>query len=87
MHGEVEHTQFLPKSILATAPAAASQLHRRADVDGELPQRPRLAGGRRKPGQANFAAIQGWNSASVYQRAIALIGQQIDSRDGTSARR
>ena len=29
-------------------------------------------------GQPNFAAIQGWNSANVYQRAIALIGKQID---------
>ena len=32
------------------------------------------------PGQANFGAIQAWNAASVYQRAIAIIGQQIDGR-------
>ena len=35
----------------------------------------------------NFAAIQAWNAASVYQQAIALIGQQIDSGGSTSARR
>jgi membrane-bound lytic murein transglycosylase B len=31
-----------------------------------------------KRGQLNFAAIQAWNAAPVYQRAIALSGQQID---------
>jgi membrane-bound lytic murein transglycosylase B len=25
-----------------------------------------------QPGEANFAAIQAWNAASVYQRALAL---------------
>ena len=27
---------------------------------------------------SNMGAIAGWNSASVYQRAIALVGSQID---------
>jgi len=31
-----------------------------------------------QPGEANFRAIQAWNAAPVYQRAIALIGLQID---------
>ena len=31
-----------------------------------------------QPGEANFAAIEAWNAASVYQRAIALMGRQID---------
>ena len=31
-----------------------------------------------QPGQPNFGAIQGWNAASVYQRAIAIIGKRID---------
>ena len=30
------------------------------------------------PGEANFAAIQAWNAAGVYQKAIALMGRQID---------
>ena len=36
------------------------------------------AGAGYQPGQPNFAAIQAWNAASVYQRAIALMGRQID---------
>ena len=35
-------------------------------------------GGGYQPGESNFAAIQAWNAASVYQRAIAQIGRQID---------
>ena len=31
-----------------------------------------------QPGQPNFSAIQGWNAAVVYQKAIAIIGKQID---------
>ena len=29
--------------------------------------------------KSNFAAIQGWNAATVYQQAIAIIGKRIDS--------
>jgi membrane-bound lytic murein transglycosylase B len=29
-------------------------------------------------GEANFGVIQAWNAAPVYQRAIAIVGQQID---------
>jgi membrane-bound lytic murein transglycosylase B len=45
------------------------------------------AGAGYQPGEPNFAAIQAWNAASVYQRAIAIIAQQIDAGEGTSARR
>jgi hypothetical protein len=45
------------------------------------------AGAGYQPGEANFLAIQAWNAAPVYQRAIAVIGQQIDGGGGTSARR
>ena len=31
-----------------------------------------------QPGEPNFAAIQAWNAAGVYQKAIALMGSQID---------
>ena len=31
-----------------------------------------------QPGQPNFSAIQGWNAAGVYEKAIAIIGKQID---------
>ena len=31
-------------------------------------------------GEPNFVAIEGWNAATVYQQAIAYIGQQIDGQ-------
>ena len=31
-----------------------------------------------QPGEPNFAALQAWNAASVYERALAAIGKQID---------
>ena len=31
-----------------------------------------------QPGEANFAAIEAWNAATVYQKAIALMGRQLD---------
>src|SRR5262249_39491753 len=36
------------------------------------------AGAGYQPGEPNFAAIQEWNAAEVYQRAIAIMGRQID---------
>ena len=36
------------------------------------------AGAGYQPGEPNFAAIQEWNAAGVYQKAIALMGRQID---------
>ena len=36
------------------------------------------AGAGYQPGEPNFKAIQGWNKAGVYQKAIAFIGSQID---------
>jgi membrane-bound lytic murein transglycosylase B len=32
-----------------------------------------------QPTQPNFAALQAWNAASVYQQAIAIVGAQIDT--------
>ncbi len=40
-----------------------------------------------QPGEANFAAIRAWNAASVYQRAIALMGRQIDGDGSQPAER
>ena len=36
------------------------------------------AGAGYQPGEPNFAAIQEWNAAGVYQKAIAIMGRQID---------
>ncbi len=38
------------------------------------------AGAGYQPGEPNFGAIQGWNAATVYQRAIAIIAAEIDGR-------
>ena len=88
MHGEMGHTQFLPKSILnygtGNLDNAANAL---ASTANFLKAHGWRAGAGYQPGEANFAAIQAWNAAPVYQRAIALIGQQIDGREGTSATR
>lgn len=86
MHGEVGHTQFLPKNV---------QLY---GVDGDGDGRVNLnskadalastanflrgngwqAGEGYQPGEANFGAIQDWNAATVYQKAIAIMGKRID---------
>jgi membrane-bound lytic murein transglycosylase B len=89
MHGELGQTQFMPKSILhygtgGSLDIAANAL---ASTANFLRAHGWRAGAGYQPGEANFAAIQAWNSASVYQRAIALIGQQIDGDEGRSARR
>jgi membrane-bound lytic murein transglycosylase B len=89
MHGEIGQTQFLPKNILnygngGNLDTAANAL---ASTANFLKAHGWRAGGGYQPGEANFGAIQAWNAASVYQRAIALIGQQIDGGEGTSARR
>jgi membrane-bound lytic murein transglycosylase B len=31
-----------------------------------------------QPGEPNFAAIEAWNAATVYEQAIAIMGRQID---------
>ncbi|PWB84367.1 MAG: murein transglycosylase [Methylocystaceae bacterium] len=80
MHGEIGQTQFLPKNILQygsggdleNASAALSATANFLKAHGWH------AGAGYQPGDANFAAIQAWNAAQVYQKAIALIGQKID---------
>jgi membrane-bound lytic murein transglycosylase B len=79
MHGEIGQTQFLPKNILnygtGNLDVAANALNSTANF---LKAHGWRAGAGYQPGEANFGAIQAWNAAPVYQRAIALIGRQID---------
>src|SRR3982075_4453505 len=79
MHGEVGQTQFLPKNILGDGTGnldvAANALNSTANF---LKAHGWRAGAGYQPGEANFAAIQAWNAAPVYQRALAIMGQQID---------
>jgi membrane-bound lytic murein transglycosylase B len=86
MHGEVGQTQFLPKNILLYGADGDGNggvnLNGKADALAStakfLKGHGWVAGAGYQPGEPNFGAIQGWNAASVYQRAIALIGKQID---------
>lgn len=79
MHGEVGQTQFMPKAILAYGTGnlenAANALNSTANF---LKAHGWRAGAGYQPGEPNFAAIQAWNAAGVYQKAIAIMGRQID---------
>ncbi|WP_395665778.1 lytic transglycosylase domain-containing protein [Methylocella sp.] len=81
MHGEVGQTQFMPKAVLQYGVGgdlnnAANALNSTANF---LKAHGWRAGAGYQPGEPNFAAIQAWNAASVYQQAIALLGQKIDA--------
>ncbi len=79
MHGEVGQTQFMPKNVLAygtgNLDVAANALNATANF---LKAHGWRAGAGYQPGEPNFAAIEAWNAATVYQKAIALMGRQID---------
>src|SRR3954454_2450853 len=79
MHGEVGQTQFMLKAILAYGTGnlenASNALNSTANF---LRDHGWSAGAGYQPGEPNFAAIQAWNAAGVYQKAIALMGRQID---------
>jgi membrane-bound lytic murein transglycosylase B len=79
MHGEIGQTQFLPKTMLeygvGNLESSSGALSSTANY---LKAHGWRAGAGYQPGQPNFAAIQEWNAASVYQQAIALMGRQID---------
>ena len=86
MHGEVGQTQFSPKSILLYGVDGDGDgrinLNSKADALAStanfLKAHGWVRGAAYQPGQPNFAAIQGWNAATVYEQAIAIIGRQID---------
>jgi membrane-bound lytic murein transglycosylase B len=80
MAGEIGQTQFMPKTMLeygtgGSLDNAAAALTSTANF---LKAHGWRAGGGYQPGEANFGAIQAWNAATVYQRAIAILGKQID---------
>src|ERR1700742_56077 len=79
MHGEVGQTPFLPKNIAAygggnleTPSGAFSSTANSLNAHGWK------AGAGYQPGEPNFAAIEAWNAATVYEKAIAIMGRQID---------
>lgn len=86
MHGEVGQTQFLPVNVLKYGVDGNGDgrvdLKNKADALASTANFLRghgwRAGAGYQPGQANFGAIQGWNAAGVYQKAIAIIAAEID---------
>ncbi|MDB5523470.1 MAG: putative lytic murein transglycosylase [Rhizobium sp.] len=86
-HGEIGQTQFLPKNVLkfgvdgdgnGRIDMVGSKADALASTANFLRGHGWRPGGAYQPGQANYGAIQGWNAASVYQQAIAIMGAQID---------
>lgn len=86
-HGEIGQTQFLPANVLKYGVDGDGNGHidmvrSKADALASTANFLRghgwSAGGGYQPGEGNFGAIQGWNAASVYQQAIAIIGAEID---------
>ena len=85
-HGEIGMTQFLPKNVLRYGVDAdgggldmfRSKADALASTANFLRGHGWRKGGGYQPGEGNFGAIQGWNAAGVYQKAIAEIGRQID---------
>ena len=87
MHGEIGQTQFLPKNVLAYGAdgdgdgrvnMVGSKADALASTANFLKGHGWSRGGGYQPGEGNYGAIQGWNAAGVYQKAIAIIGAQID---------
>ncbi len=86
MHGEVGQTQFLPKNILLYGVDGDGNgvvnLNVKTDALAStanfLKGHGWVRGGGYQPGEPNFAAIEGWNAAKVYQQTIAIVGQRID---------
>jgi len=87
MHGEIGQTQFLPLNVLKYG--VDGDGNGRVDMVGSIADalastanflrahgwKPGLG---YQKGETNFKAIEGWNKASVYQQAIAIMAKQID---------
>ena len=84
-HGEIGQTQFLPGNALqygvdgdGRIDMIGSAADALASTANFLRAHGWMPGAGYQPGEPNFVAIQGWNAASVYQQAIAIIGKAID---------
>ena len=77
-HGEIGHTQFLPGNVLKYGVGNAT-LRDKATALASTANFLKAHGWRAgASASANMGAIAGWNSASVYQQAIAQIADAID---------
>ncbi len=83
MHGEVGETQFMPKNVLTYGVGGSLDTPSGAlmSTANFLHAHGWSAGAGYQPGEPNFAAIEAWNAATVYQKAIAIVGAKIDGGD------
>lgn len=85
-HGELGHTQFLPGNALAYGVDATGDgrvdfyniTDALASTANFLRQKGWKPGRGYQVGEPNFAVIQQWNAAGVYQKAIAIMAARID---------
>jgi membrane-bound lytic murein transglycosylase B len=85
-HGELGHTQFLPGNALTYGVDANGDgrvdfynlTDALASTANFLRQKGWQPGQGYQEGQPNFAVIQQWNAATVYQQAIARMAARID---------
>jgi membrane-bound lytic murein transglycosylase B len=85
-HGELGHTQFLPGNALRYGVDGDGDgrvdfydlTDAMASTANFLRAKGWQPGRGYQEGQPNFAVIQQWNAAGVYQKAIALMAAQID---------
>ena len=86
MHGEVGHTQFLPGNVLRFGVDGDGNglvdltniTDSLASTANFLRQKGWRPGAGYQEGQPNFAIIQEWNAAGVYQKAIAIMAGRIE---------
>jgi lytic murein transglycosylase len=87
MHGEIGQTQFLPKNVFLYGAdgdgdgrinMVTSKADALASTANFLKGHGWSEGVGYQPGEGNFGAIEGWNAAKVYQKAIAAMGKAID---------
>jgi membrane-bound lytic murein transglycosylase B len=85
-HGELGHTQFLPGNVILYAVDGNGDgkidmnniTDSLASTANFLRQKGWQPGLGYQEGEPNFAVIQQWNAAGVYQRAIAIMARRID---------
>ena len=85
-HGELGHTQFLPGNALTYGVDGDGDgrldlydmVDAMASTANFLRQKGWRPGAGYQQGEPNFAVIEAWNAATVYQQAIAIMGARID---------
>lgn len=85
MHGELGHTQFLPGNALRYGVDGNGDgrmdltniSDAMASTANFLRQKGWRPGAGYQPGEPNFAVIQEWNAAGVYQQSIAIMAARI----------